>query len=282
MDVEVLKTAYREISSRGLSGEVALLHTYRMELEPFVFNTLRTRYGSALQRNWDTCEIPKGADKTIVLVERRVHPNLLFCIQNAVYFARDWGLSIVCSDANRAFVEACLGHHVASVSLYPVFRGTATPEKGKKEYNYLLQTPDFWRLFPEPHLLMMETDTYLTKPLPTDILKYDYAASKWPWAPTTPGGGGLSYRKRAVMEHLCSIDASKQVAQDCFISELIVKHGYSYPSYDAAFFGEFHYRSSMCGTHQWWTGIRGCSDATIRDALTLAIDAEGDPLLRSP
>jgi len=272
MDADILRQAYEEIARRGLSSE-AFLHTCRMELEPFVFNSLRTRYGAIFQRNWDTCEIPTGTDKTIVLVERRIHPNLLFCIQNAVYFARGWGLSIACSNVNRPFIEACLGRHGSSVSLYEVFDGIGTPAQGKEDYNALLQTPEFWRLFPESHLLMMETDTYLTKPLHPNIISYDYAASKWPWAPLSPGGGGLSYRKRSVMERLCALDVPRSKAQDCFISDLIKQQGCSYPAYDAAPFGEFHYTSTMCGTHQWWTGFHGCSAAVVEEALTLAVDA---------
>lgn len=258
-----------EVAKR-YKDEMDFLNTCRHTLDPFIYGSLQRRYGTQLQTYWDTCVIPKRGDKTIVIVERRCHPNLRFCIQNAVYYARGWGLTIVCSAVNLEFVEACVGSKLDSVNIIVQFPDEGTPDQGKQEYNTLLQTTGFWKQFTAEHLLCIETDTYLRKPLPDNILQYDYVASKWPWKPEAPGGGGLSYRKRSVMETICSIGLPVQNAQDCFISDAIAELNFSYPSIAETekYFGEFACSSMMCGTHQWWTGIRCMDKATIAAMLT--------------
>ena len=44
--------------------------------------------------HWNDTVIPMESERAIVIVERRCHPNLEFCIKNAVYFARCFSLYI--------------------------------------------------------------------------------------------------------------------------------------------------------------------------------------------
>ena len=269
----VIFNAFKEIASRKYKTEGEFLHTCRMDLEPHIFGALNRIYGAEFQKHWDTCTIPKYVDKTVVLVERRCHPNLKFCLQNAAYYARGWSITVICSDTNQEFVRACVGKQAESVRIIPFFKGIGTPEEGKTEYNTVLQQDHFWDMFFEEHLLMMETDTYLTKPLPPNLTNYDYIASKWPWMPTAPGGGGLSYRKRSLMKHVCSLNFPIQKAQDCFISDNVQKLHFKTPSLEESldFFGEFCFVRTMCGTHQWWTGMRTYKLDEIESAITLAL-----------
>jgi len=272
-DAALIYAAFEQIASRKFKDEGEFLHTCRMELEPYIFGTLNHRYGAEFQRHWDNSVIPNNGNKTVVIVERRCHPNLRFCLQNAAYYARGWRITVVCSDVNESYVRACAGSQVDSIRIIPFFKGLGTPEIGKTEYNTVLQQSHFWELFLEDNLLMMETDTYLTKPLPDELLAYDYVASKWPWAPDAAGGGGLSYRKRSMMKQVCSQDFPIQKAQDCFISDAVAKLHFLSPTMEEskAFFGEFAFVGTMCGTHQWWTGIRSHSLDTIAAALTLSL-----------
>jgi Protein of unknown function (DUF5672) len=262
-DMLLLQTVYKQIDQRESQKtphptEPEALNIFRTELEPHVFSILNRRYGMEFQRYWDSCNIPRDRNKTIVIVERRCHVNLRFCLQNAAYYARGWGISVVCSDLNYAYVNACIGSKAGSVKVIPYFKGIGkSVEDGKTEYNTLLQQEQFWNLFTEEHLLMMETDTYFTKSLPDSILKYDYVASKLPWAPHLPGTGGISYRKRDMMKHLCSLGLQVNKAQDCFVNDAITLVGkkYSYPTLEESiiYFGEFYVHKDMCATHQWWT-----------------------------
>ena len=271
-DAALIHAAFQQIAKRKFKDDSEFLHACRIELEPYIFGTLNHRYGAEFQRHWDSCIIPTYGDKTVVIVERRCHPNLRFCLQNAAYYARGWSITVVCSDVNESYVKACAGSQASSVRIIPFFKGLATPEMGKTEYNTVLQEWRFWELFLEEHLLMMETDTYLLKPLPASLLEYDYVASKWPWAPDAAGGGGLSYRKRSMMKHVCSLDFPILKVQDCFISDAVEKLHFKTPTIEesVAFFGEFIFRPTMCGTHQWWTGIKSHSVDSIASALTLS------------
>lgn len=280
-DILLLQTVYKQIDQREAQRtphptEAEALNIFRTELEPHVFSILNRRYGMEFQRYWDSCKIPTDSNKTIVIVERRCHVNLRFCLQNAAYYARDWGITVVSSDLNYAYVNACIGSKAGSVKVIPYFKGIGTSvEEGKAEYNTLLQGEQFWNLFPEEHLLMMETDTYFIKSLPDSIFKYDYVASKLPWAPHLPGSGGLSYRKRDMMKHLCSLGLPVNKAQDCFINDAITLVGkkYSYPTLEesAMYFGEFCFNENMCGTHQWWTVFFSHTPLTIEKWLTCKI-----------
>jgi hypothetical protein len=259
----LLQTVYKHIDQRITQKtprptEAEALNMFRTELEPHVFSILNRRYGMHFQRHWDSCMIPTDSNKTIVIIERRCHVNLRFCLQNAAYYVRGWGITVICSDSNYDYVNACIGSKAGSIKVIPCFKGIgASVEEGKAEYNTLLQQEQFWKLFSEEHLLMMETDSYFVKPLPDSILKYDYVASKLPWAPLSPGTGGLSYRKRDMMKHICSLGLPVNKAQDCFVNEAIIllANKYSYPTIEESmiYFGEFSTHKNMCGTHQWWT-----------------------------
>lgn len=253
-------------ASEGIHTREAFLHRCRMEIEPFVYSYLKDTYGAALSRHWSTCTIPRESTKGILIVERRCHPNLEFTIQNAVYFAPGYSLHIVCSEANKAFVEEICGTQLASVHIHPMFKDIGTPESGKKEYNALLKNYRFWSFFPQEWLLCMETDSYLMREIPKEIYNYTYVASKWPWIPGQAGGGGISHRKKSFMLEICSTSLDAEM-QDCFASEGLLSLGY--PVMEGDLFGETSFDSTTIGTHQWWTF--SCSSENLKQYLTLVL-----------
>jgi len=259
-DINIIKGVYNEIRARNYSTEPELLDVLRKECEFYVFNSLRKRYGSIFEEVWNTNLIPKAGttDRTILLVERRCHPNVEFCLQNISYYARGYSISIVCSKTNLDYIKACLGTQFENARIIVYFEDSGTPEQGKREYNELLQQTKFWNLFTEEYILTIETDCYLKKRIPDSIYKYDYVASKWPWNPDLPGGGGLSLRRRDVMIKICESFPNKIPEQDYYISDGIKKLGYKYPSFEEnkIYFEEFIMTCLFsCGYHQWWTGI---------------------------
>jgi len=221
-----------------------------------VFEILEKRYGATLDRHWDTTPVPKNSDKALIIVERRCHPNLPFVIKNAVYFNPGYSLHIVCSEANKAYVEHVCGIQAPNVHIHPIWEGIGTPEEGKTDYNLLLRQRSFYERFTEEHLLLFETDCYFLRTSPATLTHYDYVAAKWGWQPDAPGGGGLSYRKRSVMLEICDRYFNETtVMQDCFVSEGVAKLGYTYPTVaeNALFFTESIPSAHPAGTHQWWT-----------------------------
>jgi len=105
-DAALIHAAFEQIANRKFKDDAEFLHTCRMELEPYIFGTLNHRYGAEFQKYWDNSVIPNNMNKSVVIVERRCHPNLRFCLQNAAYYARGWAITADCSDANMAYVKA--------------------------------------------------------------------------------------------------------------------------------------------------------------------------------
>jgi hypothetical protein len=235
--------------------ETTFNHNCRVQLDPFVFDFMKKKYGKALEDFWNTYEIPKESDKAILIVERRCNPNLLFCIQNAVYFCRNYSLHIFCSLANFEFVKLICGPQMNNIHIHVQFDSVGSPQQGLKEYNQLLREKSFWEQFKEEHLITIECDSYFLKPLPESIYNFDYVASRWTWLKDEPGGGGLSYRRKSMMVRICEECPDGPQMQDSFASDGVRKLGYKFPTQEEnmLYFTEAHYSIEAIGTHQWWT-----------------------------
>jgi hypothetical protein len=230
------------------------LHQKRLVMEERIFDLLKGKYLSHLKSWWLSYRVPKISDKSIVIVERRIHPNLEFILYNAAYYARDWAITIVCSDINIEYIRSLLGPNIDSVKLIQMFEGNPSPAIGKNEYNYLLQSSGFYEAMPSENLLMMEMDTYLRKMVPSEILNYDYVAAPYGWD-TSSSGGGLSFRKRSAMLTLCSNYPNLYHAQDIYALKGMQSLGYMIPPYKEGvkYFCESCLYEDPVGFHQWWT-----------------------------
>lgn len=252
--------AFQSIQEKSISKmpEAQQMMLCRNYLEPFVFQFLKKKQGSVLNDFWNTQEIPLQSDKAIVIVERRCVPNLEFVLKNAVQFARGYAVHIFCSQANLDWLLQICGNQRSNIHFHMTFTDIGEPKQGQKEQNHLLCQKSFQETLKEEHLLCMESDSYLLAPIPDSIQEQDQVASAQPWNPQSPGGGGLSYRKRSVMLQICEKypqDKSKSLPQDMQISEGIQKLGYKYPDSDTIGlqFTEAQMSQKAVGTHQWWT-----------------------------
>ena len=229
-------------------------HEKRMVLEPRVFDILKEKYLTPLQDFWASYTVPYDAENRVVIIERRIHPNLEFILYNAAYFARGWGITIVCSDLNKNYIESLLKHNLDLVQVITMFEGNPEPSIGKNEYNMLLQSKEFYEALPSEGLLLMEMDTYLRKPIDPKILSYDYVACPYGWDETT-SGGGLSFRKKSAMIDICNRYNQIEAAQDIFACRGVKALGYSMPPFTDAttYFSESVLYEDPVGVHQWWT-----------------------------
>lgn len=229
-------------------------HGKRMELEKLVFSGLKMRYGEFFQKIWAKWNPPIGSDRKIVIVERRIHENLEFILANCAWAGQEggWELAIVCSDVNEAYVRDLVGSR--NIQILPFFQGNPTPEKGKVEYNSLLQSSDFYRLFKEDYLCLVEMDCYFRKQIPDSVLSCDYIAAPYAWDGAS-AGGGLSFRRRSAMLEICEACPEKLPAQDIFISEGVKTLGFSMPPllYSKDIVAESILDADPVGVHQWWT-----------------------------
>lgn len=232
-------------------------HDKRCIIEGRIYKALKARYMDPLKNFWSNYTVPSTSDtgRSIVIIERRIHANLEFILYNAAYFARGWGITIVCSDLNSDYIKGLLDpvKHSA-VNMIQAFQGDPAPSVGKNEYNFLLQTLEFYQSLPCENLLFMEMDTYLRKPLPEYILAYDYLASPYSWDTSTQGGG-LSYRKKSAMIRVCSEYSKILPAQDVFANNGMKELGLCIAPFDVACetFCESCMYVDPVGFHQWWT-----------------------------
>jgi hypothetical protein len=245
---------FNDFSKKNYDMTVDELHQKRLIMEERIFTILKYKYLNYLKEWWFAYQVPKVSDKSIVIVERRIHPNLEFILYNSAYFARNWAITIVCSDINIDYIRSLLGPNIDSVKLIQMFEGNPAPAVGKNEYNYLLQSSEFYEAMPSENLLMMEMDTYLRKPLPSEILDYDYVAAPYGWD-TNSSGGGLSFRKRSAMLAICSNFTDSCHAQDIYALRGMKNLGYLIPPYEIGveYFCESCLYEDPVGFHQWWT-----------------------------
>jgi hypothetical protein len=227
-------------------------HKKRMALDPMIYDILKHKYGKKLEEFWENYCLPTNPNSFIVIVERRLHPNLAFLLYNAAYFARGWGIVLICSDLNYKYCkELC---KEKNVDIRPFFRGYADPSVGKIEYNELLKNEEFYMSLPGDYHLFLEVDCYLRKHIPEEWKEYDLIAAPYEWDEQAVGGG-FSFRKKSASLQICKHMKNDVWAADTFFyngaKELQLKR----PPFEIG----ITYVSESCiyedpiGVHQWWT-----------------------------
>ena len=250
-------------------------HKKRMTVDPMIYDILKHKYGAKLEAFWKSYRTPSDTDSYIVFIERRMHPNLAFVLQNAAYFARGWGIILICSDTNLDYCRMlCVDK---GVEIRPLFQGNPEPSIGKAEYNALQQSADFYRSLPGEQWIFLEVDTYLRKPVPVDWKRYDYIAAPYEWDEAS-FGGGLSFRKKTAMIAICESDIPKDEAADHYLCQGVKALGLQVPPFEEAitYITESCIYEDPVGVHQWWTFFfpRQTEDAEeiFRALLNLEID----------
>ncbi len=239
-------------------------HKKRMTLEPLIYDILKAKYLNRFEIYWQTATISKESSKCIVLIERRIHPNLEFVIKNAAYYARGWSLAIVCSDVNLDFCKAILGNQRSFVQLLPMFQGSPCASEAKEDYNRLLLSKSFYEQFSADLLCITQTDAYFCKHIPQSIEQYDYVAAPFAWKPQY-AGGGLSFRNRKTMIQVCeslSLPQKNLPPEDITLCEAVQKLGFTMPSYEKSldYICESCLTYTAVGVHQWWTFFNSGSE----------------------
>ena len=84
------------------------------------------------------------------------------------------------------------------------------------QYSEMLTRADFWRSFPEEHLLIFQTDSILSTTSPVQLcefLDFDYVGAPWRHLPqlTCGGNGGLSLRRKSAMVEACTYFAQDPI-----------------------------------------------------------------------
>lgn len=231
-----------------------LRHQKRIRLEPLIFDILKKKYGAALDAFWETQGPSLHPDKCILLIERRIHENLEFCMKNAAYFGRDWTLGIICSKANLEYIKTIVGKHLPNVVILPFFKDNPGRDQARQEYSQMLMDPSFYKSLPWKNIITMQTDSYFRKPIPPDVLNYDYIAAPASWDMSSMVGG-LSYRNRDAMIRICEEFKDQIPSEDLFLDTGAKKLNLRRPSYYKAmeYVSESLLFDDPVALHQWWT-----------------------------
>jgi hypothetical protein len=231
--------------------------TLRRTLEVDVFRRLREKYQSMLDSFWSTAAFPTKSKKTVLFIERRIHPNTDFVLKNMMYFCPGFSLTVVCSRENESQIREILGpaHEATTHFIVPFDTNSPDLKTGYEDYNRLLTSADFWRQIDAEFILTSQTDNYLRHKLPPILDSLDYCAAYWGWKPHLVGGGGLTWRRRDAVIRMCEMRPNSGLAEDCFFSEMCCYMGAEVLEYEDGreIFCESYLPDDPVGVHQWWT-----------------------------
>jgi hypothetical protein len=252
-----------------------LRHQKRIRLEPLIFDILKRNYGPALDRFWNSTQIPKDVDRAVVIVERRAHENLWFLLRNVAYFARGWSIAVVCSDVNLPYLKAIAEPHVDSITWLPYFQGSPDRDSARADYNAIFKDPNFYASLPWENLFFIQTDSYFRLPIPETLLKYDFIGAPFEWD-ECHAGGGTTFRKRQAMIEICQRFQEDIESEDLFISKGARALGFACPPFEEGiqYIVESCIYEDPVAIHQWWTFFfPSCNDAEaiLKSLLTLKI-----------
>jgi len=235
------------------------IHSARMAFEEPIFDLLRKNYGAKLKQAWDEADFPQTSSNTVLLVERRPHPNIEFVLHNFMYFANlgshKFSLTIACSKENEAYIRKILGKHEATTHILVVYETDCGRDQARQEYNKLMKSEEFWTQIRADYVLSMQTDCYLRKPLPPCIWTVDYVAAPWSWKPWVVGGSGLTFRKKDAVIDMCRVHIKKEIAEDEFFAQMCLHTKKRVLPLEIAehVFSESRFVPDPVGVHQWWT-----------------------------
>jgi len=213
-------------------------------------------YGQMLDAHWANYYPPKQSDYAFVIVERRVHPNFRFILQNIAWAAPYMSVYIFCSDENKAFIHALLGDKRDHYTIIETFVGDVPRTQAIQDYNNLLTDYVFYQAIHAKYMMTVQMDNIFRKQLPQTIFVGDYWGNPWFWKKDAAGGGGASIRRVAYMIELCKTHRPNpgepvNSNEDSWISEKTV----NFPDID--FRTEFSMESAPAQDpyvlHQFWT-----------------------------
>jgi hypothetical protein len=163
-------------------------------------------------------KIKKNQPRAAVIIEPRSDELLELVLMNFMYFLEDdWSLYIFHGTKNENYVKNITKNmgdiyyvnlNVDNLTVY--------------SYNRLLTSNNFYNQIHCDNILIFQIDTLLRKPIPMDLLKYDYVGA--PWTPGIPGiggmvgNGGLSLRRASTMKKIISEHKYDGVNEDAYFS----------------------------------------------------------------
>jgi hypothetical protein len=153
-----------------------------------------------------TPHIPKETDHYAVIIEPRIHSDLLTVIKSTMYHLNEtdsnikWGLQIFHGNQNKDIVED-IQLSLPNVVLTNIGVDNFT----HIQHSRYMESVEFWKQVKGIKALIFQTDSLLLRSGIDDFLEYDYVGAPWrkPKENRWVGNGGLSLRTISKMIEIC-------------------------------------------------------------------------------
>ena len=145
-----------------------------------------------------------------ILIEFRCLPHLEFLIRNSIYkLGVKWSQTIVCGLNNYKFIFDIVKSIDRDIKIIKLNHENLT----QNEYNKLLLTTNFWKMFNGEKLLIYQEDSCIFKNNIDDFLEWDYIGAPWPKEyninKNGVGNGGFSLRSKSIILECFKHDEKK-------------------------------------------------------------------------
>ena len=150
--------------------------------------------------------IPKETEHYAVIIEPRIHPDLLTVIKSTMYHLNEtdsnikWGLQIFHGNQNKDIVE-----NIQSSLTNVVLTNMGVDNFTHTQHSRYMESVEFWEQVKGIKALIFQTDSLLLRGGIDDFLEYDYVGAPWrkPKENQWVGNGGLSLRTISKMIEIC-------------------------------------------------------------------------------
>ncbi len=155
-------------------------------------------------RNINVGEFSEGSDLETVLIEFRILPHVEYILRKAVItLPKTWSHTVVCGPENALHIQALCRH--ITRGLKSRIRVIVMEEhvSSVHEYNDMLLTESFWKMFYGEKLLIHQEDSLVFHGDIEQFLDWDYIGAPWPKGQDDNkngvGNGGFSLRSKDKM-----------------------------------------------------------------------------------
>jgi hypothetical protein len=151
-------------------------------------------------RNINIPTIKLGNRYEAVFIEFRILPHIEFIIRNSIIkLGCDWSHTIICGNQNYDFISQMCNNISPNINIIKIDLDNLLVN----DYNNLLSSIEFWKLFTGEKILIYQEDSIMFKNNINNFLVYDYIGAPFPKCqndtPNLVGNGGFSLRSKSKM-----------------------------------------------------------------------------------
>ena len=240
-----------------------------------------------------------NSQRAVVLIENRIDKQWLFTVLNTWLMCPNDSEFVLIADENSvAQAQELLNCYAPGLKANILDVAQIVPSTqltDQASFNSMLKQPGFWRNMPNEHLLVIQTDALLAKPLHPFFFNFSYLGAPFlprqhseyftmrdsqghisrffktdspihgspdrDVYPHLNGNGGLSIRSKTAMQTICERWGKlspNQEAEDVFFSRHISKVSTPAPLDIAQTFAtETTYNPNAVGSHACWKYLKG-------------------------